>query len=466
MHSEETQQNENPLCYNAQAIATYLKRSILPPSKTGFNWNYLRLDAIAPGTFSSIENIRNWSSVMTGMGMNIVSNLAREKLTGSNQWYQDVKATRASADVLRWLQKSTESPLLFEGLGGKGEPPGQGKYVYLAKGPDIAKRVEFNEKLKKMSLVEQEELSADELIEMFPGAEKDIKQGELRGWRTPGNGLINANFQELLEKLVRAKGGSIIQGTLKQIHVNNDGDVLGIQVISKQGDNHYYDIETLFCSLGHSEFVLGDTPITSFQTLLGTRNPFGFGVPATGTSATGISFSHTCPTKQAVTGLVNMHRNHIATKEIEPKLWATLWRTTTGGNVGGPVVKNGYSQVETYPGYYLSAMNISKYLFGNKYPAEAPFNVVACPRELTTKEQPSMHVSGKFKSLVVWTGWQGLGVERPPSIVFQHLLMRNPDMINEICNITGLSEELISEGKFQVVDITKDVCNANLFQAH
>jgi len=58
-------------------------------------------------------------------------------------------------------------------------------------------------------------------------------------------------------------------------------------------------------------------------------------------------------------------------------------------------------------------MAISKQLFGNKYGAEAPFSVVACPRELTT---------------------------------------------------TGISEDLISQGKFEVVDITKTVSKANQFK--
>lgn len=465
MHSEESQQNENPLCYNLSAILTYLKRSILPPKLESVDIDYLRVDAIAPEIFSSTKLFIDWLKVLSGMGINILYNRFNEKRGDNVQWYDDIEKTKLSTTVLKLLNEYTSKPILYEGKLAKEEPEGMGPYVYVAIGKNnIKKRLHYNDTLNKLSNIKQEELSKKELKKLFPAAINLIDNDELSGWTLEGNGVINPNYQSLLEELIK-KNGTVIKANLSKIFVNNHGDVVGIQTINDNNIKNHYLVKTLTTSLGHCNVKIGSKPLSWIDNILETRNPFSSSIPATGTSVTGLSIVKSKkPPIHAITGLVNMHRNQLASKMISPGLWAILWRTTTGGNTGGSI-----ENAKTYPTYYYSAEKIQETLWGigkenSIYGCESAFNVKACPRQLTADEQPTLYLSGKNKSLGFWSGWQGLGVERPPSIVFQHALQNDSLKLSSYAKLLNVSEKTLKENNFHSKNITEKIIKVHQWE--
>ncbi len=466
LHVEESQQNENSICYNPTAILTYILRSILPPEFEKVDKHYLRVDAIAPGTLSSLRNIINWHLVMGGMFGNVVANHCNEMVFGKAQWYEDIKQARFSPLILQWLQEALDEPLLYKGAINDGfsmEPRGVGPYVYVAIGKEsIARREHYNKKLEKYSGIQQCQLDQKELMSLFPGARDDILNGSLVGWTLAGNGVINPQYEKILENLIEKRGGEVRKESLTKIFVNNDGDVEGIQTSNGRNFSHY-KLKTLLTSLGHADVLLGNDERNIWSQLYHYRSPFKASIPATGTSVTGISVARgKIPQIHASVGTTNMHRNQLASVSLGNDKWAVLWRTTTGGNVGGPIVKNGKEEVQTYPTYYQSAKAIQEYLFGlnGKHPlyeSEAAFSVKACPRQLTADEKPTLYYSGPNKTLGMWTGWQGLGVERPPSVVFQHALLHSPELLDSFSKSTQLTKTQLRDLAFNQYNMTRSV---------
>lgn len=446
-HIQEIRQSEHTMSHDVRAMAKYIRRAVLPERSGHDDWHYLKVDVMGPGMFSSIENFRNWLATVCGMGCVVL----KSKFKGfQDDEHQNLLTTKSSPAVIHWLQETLDEPILFDSnLEHPGIPKAVGPYIMLFKGDrELPFQKVFRKTMESIGLMNQE-VPTEDMLEYYPAARDAILSEDLRGFKVPANGLYNHKFDQLLQQVIQDFGGEVVKGQVDTVFITDDGDASAVHL----DNGRTIGTSALLMSLGHVNYLVGASPVTRWQSVLGNRNPVGFSAPGVGVSITGLSLSkgERAPILPTTDG-INYHRNVIASKMVGDNVWATLWRAASGGCIGGFIEKDGKISCETFPTYFRSSNAMSKYLFAKSYDCEGIISASACPRQLSSDDQQMMYHSGK--NLFIWKGWQGLGIERPPSVAFQHMIQMDPSVVPDISKATGIAPEILVKNKFGTKDIT------------